>query len=60
MLGTMELLLIAFVVLILFGGSQLPKLARGLGTFLREFEKAREGKTMTKKKTTKTKKKTKK
>ena len=39
-LGTPELLLILFVVLLLFGGSKLPSLARGLGQSIREFKKA--------------------
>ena len=31
--------IIALLVLVLFGGSQLPKLARGLGSAQREFKK---------------------
>ena len=34
-----ELLIVLLVVLVLFGGSQLPKLARGLGSAQREFKK---------------------
>jgi sec-independent protein translocase protein TatA len=37
-LGGGELLLIALVVLLLFGGSQLPKLARSLGQAQKEFK----------------------
>lgn len=39
-LGTPELLLILFVILLLFGGAKLPSLARGLGQSIREFKKA--------------------
>jgi sec-independent protein translocase protein TatA len=34
-----EWIIVLVVVLVLFGGSQLPKLARGLGTAQREFKK---------------------
>jgi sec-independent protein translocase protein TatA len=34
--------IIAILVLVLFGGSQLPKLARGLGSAQREFKKGLE------------------
>lgn len=37
-LGGPELLIVLLVVLLLFGGSRLPKLARSLGTAKREFE----------------------
>jgi sec-independent protein translocase protein TatA len=37
-----DLLIILLVVLVLFGGSQLPKLARGLGSAQREFKKGLE------------------
>jgi sec-independent protein translocase protein TatA len=33
-----ELLLVIAVVVLLFGGAQLPKLARGLGSAKKEFE----------------------
>jgi len=39
-LGTPELLLILFLILILFGGRQLPELAKSLGEALREFTTA--------------------
>ena len=39
-LGTPELLLVLFVILLLFGGAKLPSLARGLGQSIREFKKA--------------------
>jgi sec-independent protein translocase protein TatA len=35
--------IIALLVLVLFGGSQLPKLARGLGSAQREFKKGLSG-----------------
>jgi sec-independent protein translocase protein TatA len=37
--GAPELLIVLLVVLVIFGGSQLPKLARGLGSAKREFKK---------------------
>ena len=39
-LGGQELWLILVIVLILFGGSKLPSLARGLGESIKEFKKA--------------------
>ncbi|MCS6936134.1 MAG: twin-arginine translocase TatA/TatE family subunit [Candidatus Bipolaricaulota bacterium] len=42
-LGPMELLLIFLVVLLLFGGSKLPELARGLGRAIRTFKEESEG-----------------
>ena len=38
--GSTELLLILAVLLLLFGGSKLPSLARGLGQSVKEFKKA--------------------
>jgi sec-independent protein translocase protein TatA len=38
-IGTPELLIILLVVLLLFGGAKLPKLARSLGEAKQEFEK---------------------
>ncbi len=37
-LGTPELIIILVVVLLVFGGSQLPKLARSLGQAQKEFK----------------------
>jgi sec-independent protein translocase protein TatA len=37
-LGAPELLIVLAVVLVLFGGSKLPQLARSLGEAKREFE----------------------
>lgn len=39
MLGGTELLVVGGVVLLLFGGSKLPALARGLGQSIKEFKK---------------------
>ena len=39
--GIPEMLLIAFVVLLLFGGKKLPELMRGLGRGIREFNNAK-------------------
>ena len=39
-LGTPELLIILVVVLLLFGGAKLPKLARSLGEAKQEFERS--------------------
>jgi sec-independent protein translocase protein TatA len=41
-MGTPELMVVAVVVLVLFGGSQLPKLAKNLGAAQRELKKAME------------------
>lgn len=42
-MGTPEILMIMFVVLLLFGGKKLPELARGLGKGIREFKDASDG-----------------
>jgi len=42
-LGAPELLIIFLVVLLLFGGSKLPELARGLGKAIRNFKEEAEG-----------------
>lgn len=39
--GGMELIVILFVVLLLFGGKKIPELMRGLGKGIREFNTAR-------------------
>jgi sec-independent protein translocase protein TatA len=41
-IGPLELIIVLVVILVLFGGSQLPKLARGLGSAQREFKKGLE------------------
>jgi sec-independent protein translocase protein TatA len=38
--GGMELVLILFIVLLLFGAKRLPELAKGLGQSIKEFKKA--------------------
>lgn len=38
-LGYQELLLILLIVLVLFGASRLPELARSLGSSVKEFKK---------------------
>lgn len=39
-IGTTELLVILFVILLVFGAKKLPELAQGLGKGIREFKKA--------------------
>ncbi len=39
-IGTPELIVIALVLLLLFGGKKLPELAKGVGDAIREFKKA--------------------
>jgi sec-independent protein translocase protein TatA len=39
-LGGQELGLLFLIILLIFGPSQIPKMARGLGQALREFRKA--------------------
>ena len=39
-LGTAEILIILFVILLLFGAKKLPELAKGLGKGIKEFKKA--------------------
>ncbi len=39
--GGMELIIILFVVLLLFGGKKIPELMRGLGKGIREFNSAK-------------------
>ncbi len=38
--GGFELILVAFLVLLLFGGKKLPELAKGLGSGIKNFKKA--------------------
>ncbi len=39
-LGMQELLIILVIVVILFGGSRLPQLAKGIGEAIRNFKKS--------------------
>ena len=42
-LGTTELLLIALVLLLLFGGKKIPELMRGLGKGVKNFKDGMDG-----------------
>lgn len=42
-LGTSEIVLILFVVMLLFGANKIPELARGIGKGMREFKDATNG-----------------
>ena len=39
-IGTSEILLIVFAMILLFGGKKLPELMRGMGRGIREFKDA--------------------
>ena len=39
-IGTTEIVVVALVMLVMFGGKKLPELARGIGDSIREFRKA--------------------
>lgn len=41
MLGGIEWAIIIFIILLLFGAKRIPKLARGIGDGIREFNNAR-------------------
>ncbi len=41
MLGTQEIILMALVIIILFGASKIPQLARSLGKATGEFKRAK-------------------
>lgn len=41
--GGTELILIALVILLFFGGKKIPDLMRGLGRSVREFNEAKDG-----------------
>ena len=40
-MGPMEIVLIAFLVLLMFGGKKIPELMKGLGRGVREFNDAK-------------------
>lgn len=39
-IGTTEIIIIAVILLILFGGKKLPELAKGIGEAVKEFKKS--------------------
>jgi sec-independent protein translocase protein TatA len=39
-LGPTEIIIVLIIILVLFGGSKIPELMRGLGQGMREFKKA--------------------
>jgi sec-independent protein translocase protein TatA len=38
--GALEISIIAFIIILLFGGKKVPELLKGLGKGIREFRKA--------------------
>jgi sec-independent protein translocase protein TatA len=50
-LGPTELIVILVILLLLFGGSKLPSLAKGLGQSIKEFKNAAKDDAPTEKKT---------
>jgi sec-independent protein translocase protein TatA len=42
-LGGQEILIIAILILLMFGGKKIPELMRGLGKGIKEFKDAKEG-----------------
>ncbi len=53
-LGTPELIVILVIILVIFGGSQLPKLARSIGSSAKELRKGLKDDDTTADKSTKT------
>jgi len=43
-IGTPEIIVIAIVLLVLFGGKKIPELGRGIATAIKEFKKTFSGK----------------
>ena len=43
MVGTQELMIILVILLLIFGGTRLPQLAKGLGKSIREFKQGAAG-----------------
>lgn len=41
LVGTQEVIIIAIIILLLFGGRKIPELMRGLGKGIREFNDAK-------------------
>jgi sec-independent protein translocase protein TatA len=42
-MGGQEIIIVALIVLLLFGGKKIPELMRGLGRGVREFKDAKDG-----------------
>lgn len=42
-LGAPEVIIIAVVILLIFGGKKLPELMRGLGKGVKDFKQAKDG-----------------
>ena len=42
-LGGQELILIFLIILVVFGGTKIPQLMRGIGEGMHEFKKAKDG-----------------
>lgn len=42
-IGTTELIIIAVILLLLFGGRKLPELGKGIGDAIKEFKKSVKG-----------------
>lgn len=43
-IGTVEIIIIAVVLVVLFGGKRIPEFAKGLGEAVRSFKQAFKGK----------------
>jgi sec-independent protein translocase protein TatA len=43
MIGAQELLIVLGILLLIFGGTRLPQLAKGLGASIREFKRGAAG-----------------
>jgi len=42
-MGTQEIIVVALILLLLFGGKKIPELMRGLGRGVKEFNSAKDG-----------------
>jgi len=42
-MGTSEIIVVALILLLLFGGKKIPELMRGLGRGIKEFNNAKDG-----------------
>ena len=43
MIGTTEIIVIALIILLLFGGAKIPQLMKGLGKGIREYKRGLSG-----------------